>query len=61
MEHPPVRSSIPQYSVRTIALIWAGAAVPMGLLGWGVAPALARGAQRPELIRMGVLTVGLIW
>jgi membrane protease YdiL (CAAX protease family) len=42
-------------------LIWAGAAIPMGILGWFVAPALAQGSQEPGLVRMAVLTVGLIW
>ena len=33
----------------------------MGILGWLVAPALAQGAQRPDLVRLVVLTAGLIW
>src|SRR5262249_35781082 len=42
-------------------LIWAAAAIPMGILGWVVAPALAPDPQRPGLERLAVLTVGLAW
>jgi uncharacterized protein len=61
MQHQPDHSSIPQYSLGRILLVWAAAAIPMGILGWLVAPALARDAQRPDLVRLAVLTVGLIW
>lgn len=54
-------SSIPQYSLGKILWVWAGAAVPMGILGWFVAPALARETQSPGLVRLAVITVGLIW
>jgi membrane protease YdiL (CAAX protease family) len=54
-------SPIPQYSLGKILLIWAAAAMPMAILGWIVAPALAQDAQRPGLERLAVLTVGLIW
>jgi membrane protease YdiL (CAAX protease family) len=54
-------TEIPQYSVGKTLLVWAAAAVPMGLLGWVVAPALARGADQPGMVRLAVLTVGLIW
>src|SRR5262245_29219641 len=53
--------SIPQYSVGKTLLIWAAAAIPMGVLGWIVAPALVRDAQTPGLVRLGVITAGLIW
>jgi membrane protease YdiL (CAAX protease family) len=33
----------------------------MGILGWFVAPALAQGSPTPALVRMTVLTVGLVW
>lgn len=52
---------LPQYSLRQILLIWAAAAIPMGILGWVVAPALTHISQTPALIRLAVLTVGLIW
>ena len=52
---------IPQYSLGKILLVWAAAAVPMGVLGWIVAPALSRGSDNPGMIRVGVLTIGLIW
>jgi uncharacterized protein len=54
-------NDIPQYSLAKTLLVWALAAVPMGLLGWFVAPALARDPQNPGLERLAVLTVGLIW
>jgi uncharacterized protein len=53
--------SIPQYSLGKILLIWAAAAVPMWILGWVVAPALARDAQAPIPVRIAVITAGLIW
>jgi membrane protease YdiL (CAAX protease family) len=54
-------NKIQQYSLVQILLIWATAAVPMGLLGWVVAPALAADPAKPGFERLGVLTVGLIW
>lgn len=54
-----------QYTLPQILGIWAAAALPMGILGWVVAPALA-----PDVLvdpigaavaRVGALTVGLIW
>jgi membrane protease YdiL (CAAX protease family) len=52
---------IPQYSLGKILLIWAAAAIPMGILGWVVAPALAYTTQTPAIVRLSVLTVGLAW
>jgi uncharacterized protein len=52
---------LPQYSLRHILLIWAAAVIPMGLLGWVVAPALAHGTQTPVLVRSAVLLIGLVW
>jgi uncharacterized protein len=52
---------IPQYRLSTILLIWAAAAIPMGILGWVVAPALGHATQMPLLSRIAVLTVGLVW
>ena len=54
-----------QYSLAKILGLWAAAAVPMGVLGWIVAPALAPDVSvdpiGAALTRVGVLTVGLIW
>jgi uncharacterized protein len=61
MENGDQRTSIPQYSAGKILLVWAAAAIPMGLLGWVVAPALAVHSAKPGIVRLGVLTVGLIW
>jgi membrane protease YdiL (CAAX protease family) len=33
----------------------------MAILGWLVAPALAQGTQQPGIVRLAVLTLGLIW
>lgn len=60
-EQPDAISHIPQYSLSKILLVWAAAAIPMGILGWVVAPALANGSQTPALVRLAVLTVGLVW
>jgi dienelactone hydrolase len=54
-------SEIPQYSLSKILLVWAAAAIPLGILGWLVAPALARDTEKPGLERLAVLTVGLVW
>jgi membrane protease YdiL (CAAX protease family) len=56
--------SIPQYSLGKILLVWAAAAIPMGIMGWLVGPALAPDPQNLVqfiTVRFGVLTVGLIW
>jgi membrane protease YdiL (CAAX protease family) len=53
-----------QYTLPQILGIWAAAALPMGILGWVVAPALASGAptSREALTtRVMLLTVGLVW
>ncbi len=52
---------IPQYSLRKILLVWAAAAIPMALLGWVVAPALAGDPQNQGFERQAVLGVGLVW
>jgi len=53
-----------QYSLGKILGIWALAAIPMAILGWVVAPALAAGSPTdPQAFttRVLALTVGLIW
>lgn len=54
-------TGIAQYSVARVLGIWAAAAIPMGILAWVVAPAIAgRGGNLvPALI--GCMTVGLVW
>ena len=61
MEQEQVTTEIPQYSLSKILLIWVAAAAPMGILGWVVAPALSAGSPNPGMVRLAVLTVGLIW
>ena len=52
---------IPQYSLEKTLLVWAAATIPMGILGWLVAPALAHDPQKPDSRRLAMLTVGLVW
>lgn len=59
-EHAETRD-VPQYTLTKILLVWGAAAVPMAILGWLVAPALTRSTDHSPLIRLAVLTVGLIW
>jgi len=56
-----LEEKIPQYGLVKILLVWAAAAIPMGLLGWVIAPALAENPAKPGFERLAVLTVGLIW
>jgi membrane protease YdiL (CAAX protease family) len=54
-----------QYSLAKILGIWLLASVPMGILGWIVAPALSPDFKDDPIgaavVRIGVLTLGLIW
>jgi membrane protease YdiL (CAAX protease family) len=54
-----------RYALLHVLGIWAAAALPMGILGWIVAPALAPDfASNPVgamVARLGALTAGLIW
>ena len=54
-----------QYSLAKILGIWAAAALPMAILGWVVAPALAPDFRSDPIgagvVRIGALAVGLIW
>lgn len=54
-----------QYSLAGILVIWALAALPMGVLGWIVFPALAPAPGTDPLaagvIRVALLTAGLAW
>jgi membrane protease YdiL (CAAX protease family) len=52
---------IPQYSLMKVLLIWLAAAIPMGILGWIVAPALSVGSSSPGTVRIAILAVGLAW
>ncbi len=64
MQPAPHASTIPQYSLGKILAIWAAAAVPMAILGWVIAPALASGTptgRQAFTTRVTTLTAGLIW
>jgi membrane protease YdiL (CAAX protease family) len=54
-----------QYTLPQILGIWAAAALPMGFLGWVIAPALAPDITVDPIgatvTRIGALTTGLIW
>ena len=62
--HAPRRGAVTvtQYSRRSILAIWAAAALPMGVLAWIVAPAIAGSGGAP-LTRalIACLTAGLVW
>ena len=65
MNNPTTTQTNDQYSLAKILGIWLLAAVPMGILGWIVAPALAPDITEDPvgaaMTRIGVLTVGLVW
>jgi membrane protease YdiL (CAAX protease family) len=52
-----------QYSIGKILGIWALAAIPMGILGWVIAPGLSvnKDPFTAGTIRIWMLTLGLIW
>ena len=56
-------TAIVQYSRREVAAIWAAAAVPMGVLAWVVAPAIADGDSAASLVRplLVCLAIGMVW
>jgi membrane protease YdiL (CAAX protease family) len=54
-------TDIPQYSKGRVLGIWAAAAVPMGVLAWIVAPAIAGGGGNLIPVLIGCLTAGLVW
>jgi uncharacterized protein len=59
-----VRTEIPQYSRTAVLALWAAAAVPMGLLAWVVAPAIAGAGSTREhftVTLLSALTAGLVW
>jgi membrane protease YdiL (CAAX protease family) len=55
---------VPQYSPSRVLGTWAAAALPMGLLAWVGAPALARQLHGPTALPRALilaLTAGLLW
>jgi CAAX protease family protein len=52
-----------QYTLGQIAGIWLAAGAPMWILGWMIYPALSQNLSAVDagLLRMKLLTVGLIW
>src|SRR5579863_8537955 len=62
----PVSAGVPvrQFSRAGVAAVWAGGAVPMGLLAWVAAPAVAGAGASPRRFVIALilaLTAGLIW
>jgi len=55
--------TVTQYSRKAIYGIWAAAAIPMAVLSWVFAPALADGDGIEALVRplLACMTVGLVW
>ena len=54
-------TDIAQYSRSQVLGIWAAAALPMGLLAWVVAPAIAGDDARFPTVLVWCLTAGLVW
>lgn len=54
-------AEIPQYKLSKILLVWTAAAMPMAILGWVVAPGLARDSGHAGSERIAILALGLIW
>lgn len=62
--YSPGPRAVPQLSRRGIAVVWAAAALPMGVLAWVVAPLLARALSGPAPLAQALLvslTAGLAW
>ena len=60
----PDESTVPQLGLGGIIAVWAAAALPMGLLAWVVAPALADQISGPSALSKALLiclAVGLVW
>ena len=56
-----VENDTPQYSVARVLGIWAAAALPMGVLAWIVAPAIAGPDRALAPVLLACLTAGLVW
>ena len=52
---------IAQYSKGRVLGVWSAAALPMGVLAWIVAPAMAGDGGNLVPVLIGCLTAGLIW
>src|SRR3954451_20371135 len=69
MQHDPEQvderyAAVRQYSLTEILVVWAAAAIPMGVLAWIVAPLLRDQLGGPEPLAKSLLillTLGLIW
>jgi membrane protease YdiL (CAAX protease family) len=60
----PAERVLPQLRLGGIAAVWAAAALPMALLAWVVAPAIADHLSGPSALSRAViiaLTAGLVW
>jgi len=50
-----------QYSIMKILAIWGAAVFPMAILAWIITPLLANDPSNPGFVRVGMITIGLIW
>jgi membrane protease YdiL (CAAX protease family) len=61
----PTSTEAPRYTLGRVVGIWMAAALPLGILGWIVAPALSPDIESnpvgAAVTRFAALTVGLIW
>jgi membrane protease YdiL (CAAX protease family) len=61
---PPAERALPQLGLGGIAAVWAAAALPMAVLAWLVAPAIADHLSGPGALSRALivtLTAGLVW
>ena len=60
----PAERELPQLRLGAIAAVWAAAALPMALLAWVLAPAIADHLSGPSALSRALivtLTAGLVW
>lgn len=60
----PAERELPQLRLGAIAAVWAAAALPMALLAWVIAPAIADHLSGPSALSRALivtLTAGLVW
>jgi membrane protease YdiL (CAAX protease family) len=53
--------AIPQYSLKKIILIWLAVTLPIGILGWIIAPCIAEKINNIGIGRTIAILIGLIW
>jgi hypothetical protein len=65
MTAQPASTGAPRFALLRVGGIWAAAALPMGILGWIIAPDLSPDIESNPVgavvTRLAALTLGLIW